>query len=71
MVYKYFVPSYDKRYNKKVLYVKILDKIEMDNNNFACKVQILNNNKSIDILFSEDLKKLNILEKIYWGFKNE
>ena len=70
MIVKYKVPRYEmKRYNKKVLYCEVLDKIEIANmkNQYIYKVKILNNNNSIDIINSNDTKKLNIIDWIKVG----
>ena len=75
MIYKYIVPKHErKRYvGKKVIYCEVIDKILLANEykDYVYKVKILNNNNRISVFNSNEVKKLNVIDKIKVFFIKE
>lgn len=73
MILKYRVPLQEKsRYgNKNILYCEVLDKINLVTNETKCvyKVKLLNNFSRIGIFSCDELKKINLIDRLIIFFK--
>lgn len=66
MILKYIVPKKERKFykNKKIVYCKILQEINMSNGMILYNTEMLNLGKRTNIFLNVYLKKLNLFDRI-------